>query len=66
MTVKHKVVILPDGINKTADPNTFIMMELEKENKTAATALNLFDFDGRVCLRKAPRKKVNQNSCYCS
>ena len=47
MIVKHKVVILPDGIDKTADPNIFIMMELEKENKTAATSLNLFDFDGR-------------------
>ena len=58
--VKHKLVIRADGtIDKTADPNTFVMLALEEENKAAVTTLNSFGLDGSVCERKAPRLKEN-------
>ena len=49
-----------DGtIDKTADPNTFVMLAPEEENKAAVTTLNSFGLDGSVCERKAPRLKEN-------
>ena len=47
-------------VDETADPNTFVMLALEEENKAAVATLNLFGLDGSVCGRKAPRlKKIN-------
>ena len=58
--VKHELIIRADGtIDETADPNTFVMLALEEENKAAVATLNLFCLDGSMCERKAPRLKEN-------
>ena len=60
--VKHKLIFRADGtIDKTADPNTFVMLAPEEENKAAVTTLNSFGLDGSVCERKAPRLKENKS-----
>ena len=40
---------MTDGtIDETADPNTFVMLALEEENKAAVATLNSFGLDGSV------------------
>ena len=47
--VKHELIIRADGtIDETADPNTFVMLALEEENKAAVATLNSFGLDGSV------------------
>ena len=46
--VKHEVVLRPDGsIDIEADPQSTILIEIEKENKEAVAKINQLGGDGK-------------------
>ena len=59
--VKHEVVLRPDGsIDLDADPQSTILIEIEKENKEAVAKINQLGGDGKHLSIDAPKLSAHR------